>query len=390
MKYLIYILTLMTFSKIYAQSNIKVGEKAPKINITNWIENVPEDKDLQNKYIVLEFWATWCGPCIAAVPHMNKIQEEFNQNDLYYISITDESVEKVERSLKRIDFNSIVVTDLTKKTQIQFGDGIEGLDAYPLTVLINKNAIIKWIGEPKSLNSKIMSEFLSNVGTSESTIYKSEKSVNPFEKNEIISFKELLNNEEIKYYFSIQETNSNRKFMATRTGIMLHNGYKLSEIYYNIFNIKNYQLKLPKSIQNRTFNLVYKNSENPEDLSLLEDMVLKNLGLTKEINIKFVKVNTVSIQDKSLLEETLEKVQTSKSGGGDRMIFTKYTIKNMMDDLSVICSEPFIFNNEDEKDYDFIIDTKSKKDIIDSLNSYGIKVDEKNGEVEFVTLIEDK
>ena len=121
MKNLLFLLTLFSMSNIYAQSNIKVNEKAPNINITDWIENVPDDKNLENKYIVLEFWATWCGPCIAAVPHMNDIQKAFTQEDLYYISITDESIAKVERSLKRIQFKSIVVTDVSGQTQINFG-----------------------------------------------------------------------------------------------------------------------------------------------------------------------------------------------------------------------------------------------------------------------------
>lgn len=62
--------------------------------ITDWIKNIPEDKNLNNKYIVLEFWATWCEPSIAAVPHLNQLQDEFKQNDLYFNSITDESIEK--------------------------------------------------------------------------------------------------------------------------------------------------------------------------------------------------------------------------------------------------------------------------------------------------------
>ena len=63
---------------------------------------------------------------------MNDLQKNVDKEDVYFISITDESVDKVKRSLKRIDFRSIVVTDQTKATQVNFGDGKKGLTPYPL------------------------------------------------------------------------------------------------------------------------------------------------------------------------------------------------------------------------------------------------------------------
>lgn len=160
MKNIVFFISLLLIGKIHAQTNIGVGEKSPKINVTHWVKNEPSDKNLSDKFIVLEFWATWCGPCIAAVPHMNEIQKKYEQNNLYFISLTDESVEKIERTLKRIDFHSIVATDVTKRTMIDFGNGKDGLDAYPLTVLIDNKGIIRWIGEPKNLDSEVMNDFL--------------------------------------------------------------------------------------------------------------------------------------------------------------------------------------------------------------------------------------
>ncbi len=385
-----YILILLTFGNIYAQSNIKVNGKAPKINITNWIENIPNDKNLNDKYIVLEFWATWCGPCIAAVPHMNKIQEEFNQKDLYYISITDESIAKVERSLKRIEFKSIVVTDLTKETQINFGDGIKGLDEYPLTVLIDKSGIIKWIGEPKNLNSAIMSKFLSN-GNTENIDFDLEKNVSFKEQQQTFDFKELMSNKEVKYYLELQETESTEiSKQAMGTSIINLKSYRLEDIYNDILNIKNDQLELPETIKNTRFDLIYKNTKEPKNLNLLEKDILKKLNLKKQTVFKPTKVNVVSIQDQSLLEETLEKRFSSKSDADDKIIFTAYTINNTLVELSNISSVSFKFNDKNETKYDFIIGIKSKNDIISSLKSYGLIVEEKDVKIEYIKLISEK
>lgn len=388
MRKLIYVLTFLTFGNIYAQSNIKVNEKAPRINITNWIENVPDDKNLDNKNIVLEFWATWCGPCIAAVPHMNEIQKEFQQKDLYYISITDESIGKIERTLKRVEFKSIVVTDLTKETQINFGDGIKGLDVYPLTILINKEGIIKWIGEPKNLDSTIMTDFLSG-GNNRLKDSKPEKNQSYKEADQIFDFKELMTNKEIKQYFDLRETDSDKTIkQAMGTSIIYLKSYKLESIYNDIFSVKNDQLTLSNKIHNKRFDLIYKNTEDPENLSSLENQILNKLNLTKQTNYKPTKVNVVTIQDQSLLEETLEKRFSSKSDADDKIIFTAYTIKNVLDELSNVTSEPFNFIESNDTKYDFIINIKSKKDIINSLKSYGLKTEKKDGKTEQITLIE--
>lgn len=392
MKQLIIIISIfLTVGNTYAQSNIKVGERAPEIHITNWIENVPVNKELNNKYIVLEFWATWCGPCIAAVPHMNKLQQAFHQRDLYYLSMTNESVAQVERTLKRINFSSIVVTDTTKQTQINFGDGVKGLETFPLTVLINKSGIIEWIGEPQNLDAKIMSKFLSN-----SLITKSNSRLgeNNTQKgtSETLSFTDLLHKKDIKNYFQLKETSSQQMSkLMLGTMIIVLNSYSLENIYNDIFKMNNKQLKLPENIKNKRYDILYKNIVNPQNIGVLENDILSTLHLKKQTETKLIKENIVSISDSSLLEKTLEKTFSHESEAGDKIIFTRSTISEVVNKLSNIASgQPYVFNGTDKTKYDFIIGTKSKDEIIKSLKSYGLTVKEKDAEVNFTIITEKK
>lgn len=375
----------MTIGNAYSQSNIKVGEKAPNINVTYWIKNEPTDKNLSNKYIILEFWATWCGPCIAAVPHMNELQKKFNGKDVYYISITDESVEKVQRTLKRIDFNSIVVTDLTKETQIKFGDGEKGLDQYPLTVLINNNNIIEWIGEPMSLDDEIMTRFWGSKGVEEKS--------GEIEKNEIAKAKDflsLIREKEIEYYFALSKSSA-KKSSNQQAGIVLNiKANTLEKIYNSVFQVSSAQLLIPVEFENKQYDLLYKNTEKSKSLERLEKEILDELDLIKEIESKKGITNIVAIKDKSLLEKTLEKSFSARSDANDKIIFTAYTIDDMLKELSNKSSESYRLQASDNKKYDFIIRIDSKEEVIESLLSYGLELEEREIYIDYIKLLHEK
>jgi thiol-disulfide isomerase/thioredoxin len=376
------ILFLLCVNIIFAQSNIKINSKAPEIIITDWIENVPADKNLNSKNVVLEFWATWCGPCIAAVPHMNKIQKELKNEDVYFVSITDESVGKVKKILKRIDFASIVVSDQTKQTQVNFGDGIKGLETFPLTVIIDDKGIVKWIGEPKELSSKMISNLLSlKLNTETNKINKLNKDL------ENLSFKALVNSD-LSEYFNITRAEKNIKIkrLDKAKNIIELKAHTLNEIYGELFSKNENQLQIPFNLKDIKFDLIYKSEASLSYLDLLENKILNTLNLKKEVDYKLSTTNNIHVNDISLLEETLEKKFSYKSEADDKIIFTAYTIKDMLEEMSNELSVEFRYEGDNNAKYDFIINMTSLADAIKDLKSYGLNFEESKEKIEFIKL----
>ena len=85
-----------------AMAELKVGDDAPKLSIKEWVKGKPFDltKAKDKDVVVVEFWATWCGPCRMSIPHMSEMQDHFKDKGVTFIGVSDEDAKVVEKFLK--------------------------------------------------------------------------------------------------------------------------------------------------------------------------------------------------------------------------------------------------------------------------------------------------
>ncbi|MBT8133571.1 MAG: TlpA family protein disulfide reductase [Gammaproteobacteria bacterium] len=95
--------------------------------------------DYRGKVVVLNFWATWCPPCVEEIPSLGRLQRAFSNDDLVVLSIDiGESREDVESFLQKIPADFPVLLDPDGSTVKQWK-----IIAFPTTFIIDRKGIIK-------------------------------------------------------------------------------------------------------------------------------------------------------------------------------------------------------------------------------------------------------
>src|SRR5258706_15209358 len=64
-----------------------VGDPAPALAVERWLLGTPCERLERGQVYVIEFWATWCGPCIAGMAHLSALQRELGARGLHVIGV---------------------------------------------------------------------------------------------------------------------------------------------------------------------------------------------------------------------------------------------------------------------------------------------------------------
>jgi thiol-disulfide isomerase/thioredoxin len=164
------------------QVKLTIGDNAPKLAYSKWIQGKPVGEITNDKTYVVEFWATWCGPCIHAMPHLSELAKKYGEG---YVFIGCNVLEKVgskpyesalpkvtsfvqkQKALGRLTYN--VIADNNAQDMDKNWLAAAGIDGIPVTFVINKGKVA-WIGHPDFLG-----DVLSSIENGSFDIEKSKK-----------------------------------------------------------------------------------------------------------------------------------------------------------------------------------------------------------------------
>ena len=132
------------------------GRPAPPFVVERWITPEP---DARGKVAIVDFWATWCGPCIASIPHMNSLANTF-RGEVECVGISDErfdrfktGFEKAKLTPSTFDYSLAIDSRGRMKNAFQ----VRGI---PHVAVISTDWVVRWQGHPSRLTEDIVRQIV--------------------------------------------------------------------------------------------------------------------------------------------------------------------------------------------------------------------------------------
>jgi thiol-disulfide isomerase/thioredoxin len=165
MKYKLLVLSgivLFTLASAFAGPMLKVGDPAPELKVAKWFKGEPVEKFSPGSIYVVEFWATWCGPCKESIPHLTELARQYD-GKARIVGVSIWESEKNDHA-KRLDGVGKFVTRMGDKMNYSVAADdndfsmaknwmeAAGENGIPTAFVIGKDGKIAWIGYPWQLD----------------------------------------------------------------------------------------------------------------------------------------------------------------------------------------------------------------------------------------------
>jgi thiol-disulfide isomerase/thioredoxin len=141
-------------------AKLVLGAPAPALQVETWVKGAPIASFEKGKTYVVEFWATWCGPCIASMPHLSALSRQYKDKGVTVVGVTtkdpDNDLPAVEAMVKKkgdgMDYT--VAWDKEHATNEAYMRAA-ARNGIPCAFVVDGNGKVAFIGHPMFLDEPI-------------------------------------------------------------------------------------------------------------------------------------------------------------------------------------------------------------------------------------------
>jgi uncharacterized protein (TIGR03435 family) len=392
------ILTLWSLG-VFAQNPTKIGKTSPNLafeKIINFNQSSATLADFKGKVIILDFWATWCSPCIKSLPELEALQTKY-KSDLQVITITSDPAERIEKFLSKKPLKLPVVIDEQRKLATVFPHR-----TIPHTIVIDKSGIVRAITSSSQITEEIIGKVING------------QEVNITEKKEVMDFdpsKPLSGNDNFTYqititpfqegYPSFSNTRGdgiykNRRIYATNlvATTLFEIAYQfpasirtvvevkdVSKIEWNKNNTICFDLIVPEKLSEQRFEIMKQHLELYFDYKVVTEERLRKVKVLRQ----------VKNSPKNLLTTSSDKTEAYSSYGGMGLSMKNSPMSKLTDFLESQLDIPIVDETNLIEKYDLELAwyNENPKQIHQELKKIGLELVSEERKIK-ILVIKDK
>ena len=151
-------------------STLKVGDPAPKLQTGKWVQGEPVTGFQNGKAYIVEFWATWCGPCRQSIPHLNETYTKYKDKGLVVIGqdCWEQDDGLVAPFVKKMGDKMTYRVALDDKKGEEKGAmattwmAAARQNGIPTAFIVDTHGKVAWIGHPMAMEEKVLDDVLAD------------------------------------------------------------------------------------------------------------------------------------------------------------------------------------------------------------------------------------
>lgn len=150
------ILNICSAQCISGKAPSKIGTQLPNLELSpilNFNQQKAKLHDFKGKVVILNFWATWCSPCVKALSHLDVLQEEFKENLQIFAVTNSDSKQRIEKFLTKFNTKLAIVVDSIYILKKEYPHR-----TISHTVLIGIDGKVKAVTKPDKITSEIINK----------------------------------------------------------------------------------------------------------------------------------------------------------------------------------------------------------------------------------------
>lgn len=323
----------------------------------------------ENALYFVDFWATWCGPCIHVSKYLESLQRQF-PNDFYILSLSQESAEVVKRFMPKHDMGLAVAIDYQGETFAK-----NNIKSLPYGILYNADGEKLWEGHAAELKNYNISGYLetNKKKISVASFFNVEKYVElaPKEEETIKKNFEYYEDKNIEFESSEIQVINKGDFVELRGSLQ-------DIISYNLQRYKG-QVEIPAHL-NRYYSMRFKKDTNTflnKEKHILRALKLKKIDKEQEGDVLVLSIDRPNFWDTNQINWG-ENNQQFLIGDSDIQA-DNVSLNEVVYKLSGLLETPVVFDKviKDDDLHDWQIHYKYFDFMTSNLSDYGIKAEKK-------------